>query len=130
MNLPIFNIMEGFVEGVDVAAVKATFLEPIFVYDTQRGSKIGVLCEDGKKLAETLGSMARHMGIPCVITITYIEEWLRQDSAAAFRVVVHLPYHLRPDVVEEKMEMKSYFGFVTVGFKDLKQLTDAMMDGK
>lgn len=130
MNLPIFNIIESFVQGVNPSITTATLAEPIFVYDTQHCEEIGILCEDGKKLAESLGSMARLMGIPCMITITYIEEYLRRDPAAAFRVVVRLPYHLWRDVVEEKMEMNTYFGVVTVGFKDLKQLTDAMMDGK
>ncbi|HNW85273.1 MAG TPA: hypothetical protein PKH46_07110 [Candidatus Cryosericum sp.] len=130
MKLPIFNIMAGFVEGVDVSAAKATLMEPVFVYDTQYGSEIGVLCEDGTKLAEALGSMARLMGIPCVIRITYIEPYLRSIPSAAFRVVVHLPYHLRKDIVEEEMEMKSYFGMVTVGFKELPELTDASMNGK
>jgi hypothetical protein len=129
--------MAGFVEDADPKAI-ATEVEPIFVYDTKNFEEIDFFMPDGEdvswSIAEAIGSMARLMGIPCVIQSSYVERPNVLDPLGpaiwVLKLTVKLPFHLRKRVVEEEMEMRSEPRLVTVSWKGQEELVKALAQSK
>ena len=133
MKLPVFSIKSGFVDDIDPKMVTTDTDDPIFVYDTKDPEEIEVLVSPNERdIAYAIGSMARLMGIPCVIESAYVKIPVNSETTTyMLKVTVKLPFRLRREVIEKEMVMKSYDNStITVGFNGMERLVEALASGK